>query len=98
MLDKIKIALRINNSAYDTEINNLIRACKKELELAGIASSKINADDAMIIQAVTCYCKAFFGYDNVDAERYIRSYESIKTFLCSNTKYITKSTIEEEGE
>ena len=88
MLNKVKLALRINNDAYDGEINDLIDACKKELELAGIASSNITDTDEMIIQAVVSYCKAFFGFDNSDAERYIRSYESLKTFLCSNTDYI----------
>ena len=87
MLNKIKLALRINNSAYDDEITDLINACKKELELAGIASSNINENDEMIIRAVTLYCKANFGFDNSDADRYTTSYESIKTFLCTNTQY-----------
>ena len=84
MLNKVKLALRINNSSYDDEITGLINACKKELELAGIASSNIVDTDVMIIQTVICYCKANFGYDNSDAERYIRSYESLKSFLCLN--------------
>lgn len=87
MLDKIKLALRINNSAYDAEITNLIRACKKELELAGIASSKINVNDEMITQAITLYCKANFGFDNTEAERFKISYESLKAFLCTNKEY-----------
>ena len=87
MLNKVKLALRISNSAYDSEITDLINACKKELELAGIASSNIDDDDEMIIRAVTLYCKANFGFDNNDADRYITSYESIKTFLCTNTQY-----------
>ena len=91
MLNKVKLALRINNDAYDGEINDLIDACKKELELAGIASSNITDTDEMIIQTVVSYCKAFFGFDNSDAERYIRSYESLKTFLCSNTDYINEN-------
>lgn len=90
MLNKVKLALRINNDAYDTEINSLIRACKKELELAGIAFSNINSNDEMIIQAVILYCKAYFGFDNADADRYIKSYESLKTFLCTNNKYKDK--------
>lgn len=86
MLNKVKLALRINNNAYDNEINDLINACKKELELAGIASSNIKDDDFMIIQAVLNYCKANFGYDNTEADRYIKIYESTKSFLCLNYK------------
>ena len=30
MLEKIKLSLRINNSAYDDEITDLINACKRQ--------------------------------------------------------------------
>lgn len=82
MLNKVKLALRINNTVYDNEITDLINACKKELKLAGVASSNIIETDEMIIQAITYYCKANFGYDNSDAERYMKAYESLKAFLC----------------
>ena len=92
MLNKVKLALRINNSIYDTEITDLIYACEKELELAGIASSNINETDEMIIRTVICYCKAYFGFDNAEADRYIRSYEALKSFLCLNyNKSLKKS-------
>lgn len=84
MLNKVKLALRIGNDAYDTEITDLINACKRELELAGIASSNIKDTDEMIIQTVISYCKAYFGFDNSEADRYIKSYESLKSFLCLN--------------
>lgn len=96
MLNKVKLALRITNSAYDSEIKDLINACKKELELAGIAPSNITNTDEMIIQAVINYCKAYFGYDNADAERYIKSYESLKAFLCLN--YNKPFFSEDEGQ
>ncbi len=95
MLNKVKLALRIGNNAYDAEITDLINACKKELELAGIASSNIKDTDEMIIQTVISYCKAYFGFDNPDAERYIRSYESLKSFLCLNYDVSTPENEEE---
>lgn len=82
MLNKIKLALRINNDAYDAEIVDLINSCMKELELAGIASSNIDENDKMIIQAVKLYCKAYFGLGNADAEKYAKAYEHLKAFLC----------------
>lgn len=82
MLNKVKLALRINNTAYDGEIQDLINACKRELELAGIASSNIRENDELIIQAIIWYCRFSFGYDNPEAERYQRGYESLKAFLC----------------
>ena len=38
----------------------------------------------MIIQSIKCYCKGNFGFDNNEAERFIKSYESLKSFLCLN--------------
>ena len=87
MLSKVKLALRVSTNAFDGEIENLINACKKELELSGIASSNISESDEMIIQAVIMYCKANFGFDNAEAERYQNSYNSIKTFLVTNNSY-----------
>lgn len=81
MLNQVKIALRINNDAYDSEITSLIKACKKELQLSGIASSNIKETDDLIAQTIVNYCKANFGFGE-DAERYQKSYESNKAFLC----------------
>lgn len=87
MLDKVKLALRINNNAYDSEINSLINACKRELELVGIASSNFYTSDHMITQAIILYCKSNFGFDNSEAERYQKAYESLKSFLILCPEY-----------
>lgn len=90
MLEKVKLSLRINNNAFDGEINSLIKSCKKELELVGIAPSILNSNDEMILQAIILYCKAHFGFDNSEAERYMKSYESTKIFLVTNINYKSK--------
>lgn len=86
MLKKVKLALRINNNAYDEEINDLINACKKELELAVIAPSNIVDTDPIIIRIIIFYCKSNFGLDNDESEKWLLSYESLKSFLCLNYK------------
>lgn len=86
MLKKVKLALRINNDAYDEEITDLIDACKKELELAGIAPSNIDDKDPIIIRIIIFYCKSNFGLDNDESEKWLLSYESLKSFLCLNYK------------
>ena len=86
MLKKVKLALRINNDAYDEEIIDLINACKKELELAGIAPSNIVDTDPIIIRIIIFYCKSNFGLDNDESEKWLLSYESLKSFLCLNYK------------
>lgn len=86
MLKKVKLALRINNDAYDEEITDLINACKKELELAGIAPSNFVDTDPIIIRIIIFYCKSNFGLDNDESEKWLLSYESLKSFLCLNYK------------
>lgn len=88
MLDKIKLALRINNNAYDDEISLMILAAEKDLELAGVASTSIIETDKteptnnLIIQAIIFYCKGNFGFDNTEADRWLKCYDLTKQLLC----------------
>ena len=79
MLEKIKQSLRIKNNAFNDEIMDLINACKKDLETAGVKN--IDEEDSLIIQAVKPYCKANYGLDNKDSEKYQASYEMQKQKL-----------------
>lgn len=79
MLESIKLALRIKSSAFDLEILDLINAAKLDLRLSGII--KFDEEDHLILQAVKTYCKANFGLDNKDSEKYQASYESLKQHL-----------------
>ena len=79
MLEKIKQSLRIKNNAFNDEIMDLINACKKDLETAGVKN--IDEEDSLIIQAVKTYCKANYGLDNKDSEKYQESYEMQKQKL-----------------
>lgn len=79
MLASIKLALRIKSSAFDEEITELIESSKIDLQISGI--TKIKEDDPLIRQAIKTYCKANFGLDNKDSEKYQSSYESLKQHL-----------------
>ncbi|HSQ88094.1 head-tail connector protein [Romboutsia sp.] len=79
MIESVKLALRIKSSAFDDEINDLIFAAKTDLKISGV--NNIDDYDPIIIQAIKTYCKANFGLDNKDSERYERSYESLKQHL-----------------
>ena len=79
MLEKIKQSLRIKNNAFNDEIMDVINACKKDLETAGVKN--IDEEDSLIIQAVKTYCKANYGLDNKDSEKYQASYEMQKQKL-----------------
>ena len=88
ILDDIKIALRISNTAYDSEINDLVAAARADLRLSGILESKVNDDtDPLIKRAITVYVKAHFGWNNPDAERLQQSYDMLKCHLALSQEY-----------
>ena len=68
MLEKIKLALRIKNNATDDDIQDTIDAALFDLRVSGVV--KLDEDDPLIIQAVKLYCKANYGLDNKDYEKY----------------------------
>jgi len=93
LLDDIKLTLRISNTAFDGEINDLISAAKADLMLAGILPAKANDDnDPLIKRAITVYVKANFGWNNPDAEKLQQSYAMIKGHLALSQEY-TKEAV-----
>lgn len=92
MIESIKTALRISNTAYDSEINNLISAAKADLRLSGILESKVNDDtDPLIKRAIMVYVKASFGWNNPDAERLQQSYNMLKIHLALSQEYTVEA-------
>lgn len=78
----MKIALRISHGALDTELSDLIESARYDLALSGVSSEKTKDDtDPLIKRAIITYCKANFGLENKDSEKYQRSYESLKNHL-----------------
>lgn len=82
ILDDVKQALRITSSAFDDEVNDLIAAGKADLIQSGVSSTKATDDtDPLIKRAIIVYCKANFGYDNPEADRFQKSYDMLKQHL-----------------
>lgn len=79
MLEKVKLALRIKSNMLDVEINDLIESCKIDLSISGV--KVINETDPLIQRAIIIYCKANFGLDNKDSEKYQKSYDLLKQSL-----------------
>lgn len=89
MLQDAKIALRISNTAFDTEVKDLIETAREDLKLSGIRDEKVDSDtDPLIKRAIITYCKANFGYDNPDADRFQKSYIMLKQHLSLVGDYI----------
>lgn len=83
MLEVVKDALRVSGKEFDREIYDLIEACRLDLETSGVASSKIKNgnDNKLIERAIINYCKAEFGFDNAESEKYRQAYENLKAKL-----------------
>ncbi|MGM7635638.1 head-tail connector protein [Bacillus sp. Hm123] len=82
MLTSVKKSLRVSHVELDDEITDLIEAARHDLMLSGISSEKANNDtDPLIKRAIVTYCKANFGYDNPEADRFGDSYKMLKQHL-----------------
>lgn len=88
MLDKVKLALRITTTAFNSELNDLIAAALADLGLAGVTTLTETdpLTDPLIIRAVTTYCRVHFGQPD-DYERLKASYDEQKAQLMMATGY-----------
>ena len=87
LLDDVKLALRISNTSYNSEITDLIDQAKADIKLVGVLESKIIDTDILIKRAIITYCKANFGWNNADAQRLQQSYEAIRNHLSMSIEY-----------
>lgn len=88
LLDDVKNVLRISGTDLDTEINDLINAAMADLVLVGVDFEMASDEtDSLIRRAIMSYCKANFGWDNPEAERFQKSYDSLKMHLSLSADY-----------
>ena len=86
MLDKVKLALRITTTAFDTEISLLISDCITSMHALGVTAAAADSTDPQIISAVIAYCKWKFG-SNEDADRWKAIYDEKLAELKTQTGY-----------
>lgn len=87
ILNKVKLSLRIMTDEFDGEIQDLINACLLDLGIGGV--SEVDTDNALIIRAVTTYCKYHFGdIEGVEMlDKIKKSYDEQKAQLSMATGY-----------
>lgn len=81
ILDDMRLAVRVSSNVYDAELQWLIDRAKADMTRVGIDPDYIATEDGTIKQAIACYVKANFGYDNPDAARFNDSYRECVTDL-----------------
>lgn len=93
LFDKAKVAVRstFDDDALDTELNDLIVAARDDLRVFGLVDkAKVSNDEdsSLITQAILLYVKAYWGYDNPDAERFEALYRELKDKLSVSTQFL----------
>jgi len=86
LLDDVKLALRITNVAYNSEVSDLIDAAEADMSLVGVLNSGVDTDP-LIKRAISLYCKAHFGYQNADADKFLAAYTSLRDHLSLSGDY-----------
>lgn len=85
MLDKVKAALRITTTAFDSDLNQLIDAAMGDLGIAGVHTAE---DDPLIVRAVCTYCAMQrISIDSAQRDWLKRSYDEQKAQLQTATGY-----------
>lgn len=89
LIDDVKICLRISssNTAYDTEINDLINTAITDLKLSGVTAESAVDTDILVKRAITVYVKANFGWNNPDSEKLQLSYQMLKQHMSLSSDY-----------
>lgn len=85
-LAKIKTSLRISGTTFDDELSDLVQAAIGDLYIAGVRGEGVVLTDALILRAVTTYCKMNFGLPE-DYDKLKKSYDEQKAQLSMATGY-----------
>ena len=83
MISKIKNRIRVKNETSNQEIEDLLHACKRELEMIGIYGDE---SDPLYFQAIVLYCKAHYGYDD-KTDRFLEAYQALRDSMSLSGDY-----------
>lgn len=71
LLDEMKLNLRVTGDWADDEITMLIEGAKADMVRVGVERPLVEEGDHPLVKnAIACYCKSRFGFDNPDARRF----------------------------
>ena len=87
LLDSVKNAMRVDGLYHDEELTDLIETAKLLLKEAGVLDIRIVDTDPLIRKAVITYCKANFGINAQDGEKFAWSFEEMKKLLSLLSSY-----------
>ena len=84
MLDKVKLALRISSTSFDSQINDLIDAAILDLtKFADIKTFTTTTADAVQTNAIIAYV----SYNWFKDEKFLRAYNDLKMQMSTSSYY-----------
>lgn len=93
LLQSVKNAMRIDGPYHDEELTDLIETAKLLLKEAGVLEIRIIDTDPLIRKAVVTYCKANFGIDATEGEKFALAFERMKNLLSLLSSYTEPEVI-----
>lgn len=91
IMDDVKLNLRISHGSMDNEVLDLIESAKMQMGISGI--KVISDTDALTKRAIILYCKANFGLDNKDSDKYQLRFDSLIIHMSMCPEYNTVAVI-----
>lgn len=72
LLDDMRVRVRVLSDKTDSEIQDMIDAALRNMRRVGIREELLQEEtmDPMVRDAVALYCKANYGFDNSDGDRF----------------------------
>lgn len=89
MLEKVKVALKITTTDFDSELTDMINAATIDLGLAGVENTL--STDALVIRAICTYCRLNWG-SPADYDKLKASYDEQKAQMSMSSLYNTATT------
>ncbi|MCI6466388.1 MAG: DNA-packaging protein [Faecalicatena sp.] len=83
LIPKLRKRIRISTATLDDEIDDLVNACKKDMELSGVYG---DVNDPLYYQATVLYLKTYFG-NNEQSENFKVAYEALKVSMALSGDY-----------
>lgn len=93
LLQSVKNAMRIDEEYHNEELTDLIETAKLLLREAGVLEVRLTDTDPLIRKAVITYCKANFGIDATEGEKFAWSFEEMKKLLSLLSSYTEPEVI-----
>lgn len=86
LIDDVRLSLRVISTATDAEIQMWIDAALADMGRCGVRPELLEEStmNSLAKSAVVCFCKANYGFDNDEADRFNESYRMMVIALMNS--------------